>query len=60
MKAKTDHLADLKRTLGWLRGELERMPAFKVGTKWHTDRVREVEYLTGSIRRIEKHRAEMN
>ena len=32
-----------------LKAELERMPAFKVGTRWHGDRVRELVRIEASL-----------
>jgi hypothetical protein len=54
MSAKTTRLAAAIREnaelLANINGDLERMPAFKRGTPWHTDRVRARE---GLLRRRE-------
>ena len=46
------NLADTEDRLACISGDLERMPSFKRGTAWHTDRVREQEYLLATIERL--------
>jgi hypothetical protein len=46
-------LAMLKEQLGDVTRELAVMPAFKIGTQWHTDRVDEAQWLARTIERME-------
>jgi hypothetical protein len=34
-----------QQLLDAINGDLERMPSFKIGTTWHTDRAREQQHL---------------
>ena len=38
-------LAANQQLLDAINGDLERMPSFKIGTTWHTDRAREQQHL---------------
>ena len=53
-------ITQMREMLANVQGDLARMPAFKNGTRWHTDRTREVAALeTGIAMRLRK-LAEMN
>jgi hypothetical protein len=46
-----------------IQGDLDRMPAFKTGTTWHTDRVREQQHLLArreQLRNAQRQLAECN
>ncbi len=52
----TDYLArsitELKSLHVSVTQDLEHMPKFKVGTEWHTDRVREKEHLERKLAQL--------
>lgn len=45
-------LLDVTERLACIDNDLARMPIFKLGTLWHTDRVREQERLRHSVARL--------
>lgn len=47
------NLEQVREYVAALQGEIARMPHWKNGTQWHTDRVREIEAMERTIARME-------
>lgn len=47
-----ESLRDVEDRLACIYGDLDRMPAHKTGSLWHTDRVRERDHLTAALARL--------